>query len=72
VLVAAGLGSFGALASGELYNPCNGTWTTTGSLANSRYAHTATFSTVNGEVLVVGGFGTVNSITLSSCELYQP
>ena len=32
VLVAGGLGSSGTLASAELYDPANGTWTATGSL----------------------------------------
>ncbi|HJU10720.1 MAG TPA: kelch repeat-containing protein, partial [Candidatus Binataceae bacterium] len=41
VLVAAGAGATGVLASAELYNSASGTWTATGSLATARYQHTA-------------------------------
>ena len=58
------------LSSAELYDPATGTWSATGSLANARYAHTATLLP-NGKLLVVGGIGD-NSGTPSSAELYDP
>jgi N-acetylneuraminic acid mutarotase len=65
------------LAAAELYDPTANTWTTTGSLATARYAHTATVLP-NGNVLVAGGFGgTPNTLqnvgaVLASAELYDP
>src|SRR5262249_16140558 len=42
VLVAGGHDDrFAALASAELYDPANGTWTTTGSMGTAREFHTA-------------------------------
>jgi hypothetical protein len=66
VLVAGGAGS-GFLSSAELYDPANGTWTTTGSMNTARYFHTETLL-ANGKVLVAGGYGTNY---LSSAELYD-
>ena len=64
VLVAGGV--FGSpLASAELYDPANGTWTATGSLAHARFDHTATLLR-NGKVLVVGGYD------VPIAELYDP
>jgi len=54
VLVAGGANN-GYLASAELYDPENGAWTMTDSLATARRAPTATLL-FNGEVLVAGGF----------------
>src|SRR4029453_15561102 len=54
VLVGAGTGVSGPLASAELYNPVNGSWTATGSLNTARQEHTATLLP-NGMVLVAGG-----------------
>jgi hypothetical protein len=51
VLVA---GGDGPLASAELYNPANGTWTPTGNLNTARDEHTATLLP-NGMVLAAGG-----------------
>jgi hypothetical protein len=64
VLISGGFDGASALSSCELYNPINGSWTTTGSLLRSRYNHTATLLP-NGKVLVTGG-------RLSSTELYDP
>ena len=74
VLIAGGIGEsqYGLhdLASAELYDPASGTWTTTGSLVNSRSQHTATLLP-NGKVLVVGG--TEGPFLSSfSAELYDP
>jgi N-acetylneuraminic acid mutarotase len=44
----------GALASAELFDPANNTWTTTGTLATARSDHTATLLP-NGRVFVAGG-----------------
>src|SRR5207248_1684993 len=65
VLVAGGEDST-VLASAELYDPANGTWTATGSLAKARGYHTATLLP-NGKVLVAGGLG-----AFASAELYDP
>jgi hypothetical protein len=69
VLVAAG-GDFtipGSLASAELYDPANGLWTATDSLAIGRSAHTATLLH-NGKVLLAAGLGDDD---LASAELYD-
>src|SRR5262249_43188083 len=42
VLVAGGYNYPNTLASAELYDPANGTWTTTGVLVTGRSGHTAT------------------------------
>jgi N-acetylneuraminic acid mutarotase len=55
------------LASAELYNPANGTWTATGSLSNARVGHTSTVLH-NGNVVNAGGSDAVNE--LDSAELY--
>jgi len=71
-LATGGFDSLGdPLSSAELYDPNNagGTWTTTGSLNDSRSHHTATLL-ANGQVLVAGGNG--SSGVLSSAELYDP
>jgi hypothetical protein len=70
VLVVGGYASvFEILGIAELYDPASGTWTLTGSLAESRYGHTATLMP-NGKVLVAGGTGdSLNA--LASAELYD-
>lgn len=70
VLVSGGYGgiSAGYLASAELYDPANGTWTaTTGSLVTQRAYHTETLLS-DGRALVSGGYS--GATVLSSAELY--
>jgi hypothetical protein len=50
----------------ELYDPTTNSWSTTGSLSNARYFHTAV-KLKTGKVLAVGGFPGI-----TSCELYDP
>lgn len=76
VLVAGGIQSFstfGNIASTELYNPTNGTWTANNPMTTSRYGHTATLLG-NGKVLVTGGqaHDSTGYTTLASAELYDP
>ena len=54
--------------SAELYNPDSRTWSTTGSLKDGRYYHTATLLS-GGRVLVAGGWYGVSS---ERAELYRP
>ncbi|MCX6394103.1 MAG: kelch repeat-containing protein, partial [Solirubrobacterales bacterium] len=69
VLIAGGLDGSGYLASGELYNPATGLFTTTGSLTTGRAYATASVLP-SGKVLIAGGEG--NSGYLASAELYTP
>ncbi len=55
--------------STELYNPATGTWSSTGSMIEGRYWHTATLL-LDGRVLVAGGQGYTGN--LRSAELYDP
>jgi N-acetylneuraminic acid mutarotase len=83
VLVAGGTGSNNttgsnsALASAELYDPGNGSWTATGSMVAPRMFHTATLLP-DGKVLVAGGTAVPGGDTgggkppLASAELYDP
>ena len=69
------LGGGSTHGGAALFDPANGTWTTTGSLATGRSGHTATLLP-NGKVLVAGGtnsvFGFPNLGILASAELYDP
>src|SRR5208337_4900970 len=53
----------------ELYDLVAGTWSSTGSMNDARYAHAATLLT-NGTVLVSGGGGV--GLTLADAEIYDP
>jgi WD40 repeat protein len=68
VLVTGGVGTPGALAATELYDPASGIWSATGAMASPRYYHTATLLP-NGKVLVTGGFATTS---LATAVLYDP
>lgn len=73
VFVAGGLDSsfYLSLASAELYNPVNDTWTASAqSLATSRNSHTATLLP-SGIVLLAAGIQD-GMILLNSAELYDP
>jgi hypothetical protein len=70
VLIAGGLDSSSVVdASAELYDPANGSFTATGSMAAAREFETATLL-ANQQVLIAGGFGV--SDALSSAELFNP
>src|SRR3984885_6645742 len=77
VLIAGGeaLGgsSFAPLASAELYDPANGTFTATDNLNAARFDPTATLLT-NGTVLLTGGFilSDTTDVPLSSAEVFDP
>jgi hypothetical protein len=74
VLVAAGSNNdfyeVFSLDTAELYDPANGTWTATGSLAAVRSGHTATLLP-NGKVLVTGGVDAYYGTYEASAELYD-
>lgn len=59
-------------ATAELYDPDTGAWTSTGSMTEIRYSHTATLL-ADGRVLVVGGAsGLIDPPPSRSAELYDP
>jgi len=68
------LNDFGtALASAEVYDPSNGSFSLTGNMTTPRYRHTATLLN-DGHVLIVGGesSGTGPPSPLASAEVYDP
>lgn len=71
VLVAGGVG-LGSdprrLATAEVYDPSRGTWSTTASLIEARWVHTATLGP-DGRVLVAGDY---DEDTGTSAEVYDP
>jgi hypothetical protein len=70
ILIAGGVGAAQAiLATAELYNPATGSFNATGSMAASRFLHTATLLQ-GGAVLVAGGVSAPGE--LASAELYAP
>ncbi len=71
VLVVGGVGAGGSrLASAEMYNAGNGTWTRADPLANARAFHTAGVLS-DGSVVVAGGSGPGGQ-ALASVELFRP
>ncbi|QRN93113.1 hypothetical protein JRI60_28335 [Archangium violaceum] len=58
------------LASVELYDAKNGTWTLAGGMSTARRAHTATLLKT-GQVLVVGGKNATSTASYGSAELYD-
>src|SRR5664279_3356742 len=68
VLIAGGF-DFYTLASAEIYNPTNGTWTLTGPLQYARDYQTTTLL-ANGMVLAAGGINFPNPVSVA--ELYDP
>jgi WD40 repeat protein len=73
VLVAGGFREEGtreiAIGSAEIYDPKSGSFILTGDMNESRSGHTATLLP-NGQVLIVGGWGTAQRT--ASAELYDP
>jgi hypothetical protein len=53
----------------EIYDPAGGTWSPTGDLLATRYAHSLT-TLPDGKVLVAGG--QTGNTAVSSCELFDP
>ena len=70
-------GGHPAISSCEIFDPNDtsnhpdGSWSTTDSLTDVRYRHTATLLT-DGRVLVTGGNGVGNYNYISSCEIFDP
>ena len=69
MLVAGGDGQSGTIASAELYDATNGTWSPTGALPIAVTEHTATLLS-NGAVLATGGAGP--SVVVANAEIYSP
>lgn len=67
------VGGYPLTASAEIYDPATRAFTSTQPLAIARQSHVAALLP-DGRVLIAGGLGTngVNSISLSSSEIYDP
>ena len=70
VLIAGGF-DFYTLASAEIYNPTNGTWTLTGPLQVARDYHTTTLL-ANGKVLAAGEYLAVTQLASRSFMIRPP
>jgi hypothetical protein len=75
VLLAGGQGGPGGgtpLASAEFFDPVDGTFSVTGTMADPRFFHTATLL-LDGTVLVAGGrWNSAGSALLDTAEVYDP
>ncbi|HUW17563.1 MAG TPA: kelch repeat-containing protein, partial [Actinomycetes bacterium] len=60
----------GELASAEVYDPGNRSWTAAANMVETRGGHTATLLP-DGRVLVAGGYSPIGEV-LASAELYDP
>lgn len=67
-LIAGGLDQIGPSNKSEVYDPATNSWTQTGDMRSTRYAHAANLLP-NGKVLVSGGR---NQTFLAESELYDP
>lgn len=63
--------SFTVLASAEIFNPNNNTFTSVGNMTTPRAFHTATLL-LDGRVLIAGGNSDVTGTNLSSAEIFNP
>jgi hypothetical protein len=63
VLMGGGVGTIGALASAELFDPGTGTFSATGSLTAPRWGHTATVLK-NGRVLIASGYSLISPLLI--------
>lgn len=70
VLLVGGFSGSGQIATAELFDPSDGTFTTTGSLAVGRSLHTAT-RLADGSVLIAGGISISGPVT-NRAERYLP
>jgi len=60
------------LASAEIYDPNQGTWSAAAAMASKRRDFTATVLPVDGRVLVIGGFSFADGGALLTAEIYDP
>ena len=64
-------GSFGPLASAEIYDPSSVTWSGAGEMSTSRVGYTATVLS-DGRVLVAGGASVPGGVPDRATEIYDP
>ena len=69
MLVAGGSDDITLLASAEVYDPTTGTWTTTGSMAQARFEHTASLYVATDPNRKLAGY-TVEQGSKRSAELH--